>query len=330
MTEEEDLIYKTISKDFVRKSGYWYGVKCPFCGDSKTARSVHLYIRLAGDNDIGMKCYRIGCDVARKMGVSDAIKLGISDQRVLKMLSDNKGKRRDIEIVKTKNNIRLVNTEVLPAVYEYFKTRTNIDLTPSLMEKYSVILNVKEFIHNNNINSKTMYRIETIIKETDNKVIGFLNRDRTLLYLRCLKDDCSIKHEKINITTNRDTIHSPYEIKHNVDGKDKGIYIFHSEGVFDAVNTSYHITGGVPHYSIASLGYSHLFPTMREYSRHFRDVTTVINRDGDVDPLHVEKHLNRMRYRFNGDLYYIYDKVHHDLGDYSKGLNPTKELITLR
>lgn len=332
MTEIETIIYRSISKDYIKRSGNWYGIKCPFCGDSRTPKSVHLYIRLAGDSEIALKCYRIGCDVARRMTVSDAIKLGISDQKVLTHLATtNRQYDKNKKNLTSKNNIILTESVNMKSI-EYFKQRTDIDIKHiGDLERYSLVLDLNSFINKNEINNKaSIYKMKKILESTDNNVVGFLNRDRTLLYVRNIIDDGFIKHDKINLYEHNDIIHSPYEIKSNVENKDRDFYIIYSEGCFDAVNVSYHMMHNVDHISLASLGFSHLFPTIYNYSRHYRDVYTIINRDGDINPLIVERYLKSIKYRLGKEAYYIYDEILHDMGDYSKGLKPKKELITLR
>lgn len=334
MTELEESIHESLFNrfGFIRPSNGWYGIKCPFCGDSKTNRSVHLYIRLAGDNNIRMRCYRIGCDVSRRMSVADAIKLGISNKDVLRVLASNKKFEESDRIISgIKNNIKLP-TSIKDSVNEYFKLRTNYDLNIGRLDKFSIIGDVSEFINLNekNIPDRVVKRISSLVKVNDNDVIGFLNRDRTLAYFRTVKEGTGTKHDKINISRDSDIIHSPYEIRNNMDKVDKHLYIFYSEGTFDAVNCAIHIIPDNNSYiSLASFGFSHLFATIRMYSKHYNKVTTIINRDSDINPETVIRYLKANKYRFGGECYFIYDKVLHDLGDYSKGLSPVKEQIIL-
>lgn len=329
MTAEENIIYNTLySKEYMKKSGYWYGIKCPFCGDTKTPKSVHLFIRLGGDNNVAMTCYKLGCDVSRRMSVADALKLGVTDSSVLKMLADNKNIKNINKTSSGINNI-LLSEVFKPEIASYFKSRTLIDVDKAAIEKYSIVGCIDSFI---DLNKTTIHKdIQKKLLYLKNKYpkgfIGFLNRDRTLMYIRNIDEESKDKHDKMSLSEDF-IIHSPYEIRHNVDYKQKDFIIFHNEGCFDAINISKHISGGVPHYSIASLGFSHMFGVMRYYSAHYRDVTTVINRDGDINPTIVEKYLSRYKYRYQ-DVYWVYNTESKDIGDMRLPINPVKEKITL-
>lgn len=330
MTEIEKSIYDVIVKrGYTKRSNGWYGTKCPFCGDSSKSNSAHLYIRLAGDNNIVMKCYRLNCDVHRVMTISDAIQLGIKESTVLDLLVNMKKSKDEKQYSMEKNNIILSKDLSNSVVSNYFKVRTNIDLVDyNILNRYSLVSNLEDFLNINKLPEKIEFRLRNIVKEKQNNLIGFLNKERTLLYLRsCNDEDKENRHFKINIT-GKEIIHAPYEILQGVENKDKDIYISYAEGCFDAVNMSRHMLDNVNHISLASFGYSHLFSIMREYSKHFRDVTSVIVKDKDVSRVNIEKYCKFNAYRFN-KVYMVEDKYNHDLGDYSKKLTPVMDEILL-
>ena len=204
------------------KSGSWYGVRCPFCGDSTKSNKPHLFLYLDEKNDglIGMKCFQPKCDISTIMDDEKAVKLGIFDRDIISFLLDNKGKFNKIvkQLEDTPSGIKLKVDSILPEQIVYIKNRTEKDFSTSTMiRKYKYVTDVSKFLKDNEdlITNKEDSRFE-LLKKMD--VVGFLNPTHTMLHCRNISDGKDVmKHIRIPlIKLPMYAEHVPYTIYQNM------------------------------------------------------------------------------------------------------------------
>lgn len=320
------------------KSGSWYGVRCPFCGDSTKSNKPHLFLYLDEKNDglIGMKCFQPKCDISTIMDDEKAVKLGIFDRDIISFLLDNKGKFNKIvkQLEDTPSGIKLKVDNILPEQIVYIKNRTEKDFSTSTMiRKYKYVTDVNKFLKDNEdlITNKEDTRFE-LLKKMD--VVGFLNPTHTMLHCRNISDGKDVmKHIRIPlIKLPMYAEHVPYTIYQNTKDDDdyEEYHRFYGEGLFDVINTSIYMACDVKGKFVATSSFSAMRGIINRETLFKPNKTEVVIKDADISVNMIKSLFKPYGYRLKDNkITYIYNDSGKDFGNIKDEIKPMKKTITL-
>jgi hypothetical protein len=313
----------------LQKSGTdWYGLKCPFCGDSGKHNSRHLHIRIPKDpNDTlyGIKCFKPGCGKSGILNVHDLQKLGVKSRAVHDFLKDHEISSAALVYNLEKrvlHNITLQGCDVkrYEPIDTYFKKRTNIDLT-DVYGDLRIIPDVKKFMDLNAhlIKTKSDKRWNYLYDHPEDCIV-FINKTFTRLFVRYILNPR--KHDKIDIVKFDFMLsHCNYTLEKNVvENQITGLKGFIGEGIFDIVNTFLHYTdrsGSLLEATGGIEGYLKVFMSM---SRQYYDINYIFLKDSDVSESYFMNLYKKYMYRFKYNPFILYSENTKDNGDMS--LNP--------
>lgn len=318
---------------YTRTSKGWLGVKCPFCGDSKKAKSVHMYVRIPSDendNVYALKCFRTNCGYSSIMKPQDLIKFGITDPELFKFIEENYHKsNKMIRVIEKVKNDLILPKEIIktPAVSSYLNKRTGVDFNDYyIQEKLSFIPDIKKFIIMNQSVIDDSDGLRYIWDNADTSIC-FLNRTGTRLFARHIAGYKT--HSIVSLKYLPDFVsHQPYTIINGVGENDiKGFYYSISEGIFDTINMYLHISGGVNGIFEAAGSASAIKNRFLEGSKYFYDIDWIFGKDSDVDMKFFMKLKSEYHYRFKNKASIVFSENTKDIGDLSECFIPRKKEI---
>lgn len=338
MTEVGKLLLTELQeKHKLYKSGAdWHGLRCPFCGDSShDPKAHHLYVRIPSDDKdklYGIKCFKPGCGKAGVLNIHDLVKLGVKSRAVHEFIRNNEITSDEL-IYKTEKRVL---TEVTlngcddikyPSIVDYFKGRTNFDLS-DIYNEIRMIPNIKAFIDINKhlITDKKDKRWGYLYNHPEDCVC-FINKTKTRIFVRYINNPR--KHDKIDIIKYDFLFsHANYSIEKSLGvGQITGLRGYIGEGLFDIINmylnysdnksSIYEATGGIE-------GFTKAFMNM---SREYYDIIWMFLQDADVNDIFFKNLYNKNKYRFKYNPFVIHSKNTKDLGDVRD--NPIIETVQL-
>lgn len=329
------LILDDLGSKVLKRSGKWVGVKCPFCGDSNSHKP-HLWLMMSDEQDgfVGMRCFQPKCDVRGILNLDRATRLGIKNKEVLTYLMKNKGSHSNrLRVIESKvNNIDISTSfDTAPLEYMYNRTNKNFD-TPSFVQKFSYVGNVREFLEKNwkYITNRDMKMIKYILS---NPCACFLNQTRTRLFARTLSDDVSIKHVKLSLVNiPMFAKHAPYKIYQNTQPEDdySEHHRFYGEGLFDVINTSIHISGGIKSEFIGCSSFNAMKLIIDEETLLRPNKQEVVVKDADITINQLIKIFTPISYRLSSQPYVIYNRVGKDFGNIKDKIEGVREKLNIK
>ena len=316
------------TRDIVKPSGVdWYGVRCPFCGDSQNnPNAFHLYLRIPSsteDDLYAMRCFKPSCNVSRVMTQQDLLKLGVRNREVSEAIGKYQvyNKVKDTELMNFRSNIIIPKGEVGVDTKAYFKERTGYDLTEELIIKLRIIPDIRKFLKENKdvIQTLSDVRLQNMYNKPDNH-IGFMNDTGTRIEVRYHgKHGRSRNHDKIPlIKLDKFQEHKAYVIEEDVaEYNTSGLAVVVGEGLFDTINSYLHldIKKGL---FIETGGFSSFTSTILSYTRKYYDIDWYILKDSDIGDWYFDWLLKNYGYRFKNGIYIVSSKNTKDIGDMSK------------
>lgn len=323
------LLEELQAKHRLHKSGTdWYGLRCPFCGDSDKHNSYHLYMRIPKDpNDIlyGIKCFKPGCGKSGILNVHDLQKLGVKSRAVHDFMRDNEISSAALVYNMEKrviHEITLQGCDVTRygSLDEYFKKRTNIDLS-DVYGDLRIIPDIKKFIDLNQhlIQDKKDKRWIYLYNHPEDCFV-FINKTFSRLFVRYINNPR--KHDKIDIVKFDFMLsHCNYTLEKGISPNQiTGLKVFIGEGIFDIVNTYLHYTdrsGSLLESTGGIEGYLKVFLAI---SRQYYDINYIFLKDSDVMESYFLNLYKKYMYRFKYSPFILYSENTKDNGDMS--LNP--------
>ena len=219
----------------------WY-VRCPYCGDSKDLSHGHLSIKIdtKTDEPILWRCFKCGeCGILTETLLND---LGIvidSEHRALLKASIKKG------TVKNKFLNSYIEKIVIPTYYgeiayrnlTYINSRLGTDISINEAKKYSIILDLDQFLSENGIDN--LYNISKKMRAfIQNNYVGFLSTSKNKIILRLVNDIPSAKrYLKFPLNPYNKNPASFYNIPSAIDIlSPEKIHIHIAEGIFDIIS----------------------------------------------------------------------------------------------
>lgn len=245
-------------------------IRCPFCGDSiHDPNKGHMYIQ--SSPPYKFFCQR--CNIAGILNTDILKSLDISDNKIftninhsyvnyIKTLGNKYGKsflsysKKKLRYIPNRYN-RLEKNKI-----SYFNKRLGIELEENDINKYKIILNLKDFFNNNDIDINKRLKTNTdkkIFNAIQNDAIGFLSSDRSTINCRFLHEETIGKrYIQYSIYPDNPMSKKLYTISNNIDITKLEHNIILTEGVFDIIGVYNHILNKNDEYiCIASNGKSY-------------------------------------------------------------------------
>lgn len=226
-------------------------VRCPICGDSKKdPRKARLYI----ENKSPYRWYCFNCD---SCGIINDNILGMltSDSYDINFLKDIKHKQK--EYINKKNKVCskiysknkyfkqkpvFSHNKLYTDKLEYLEQRLGVTLNYSDIDKFKIVLSIIDFYKDNDldINKRiTTDKEEYIVKNLDEKYVGFLSADKNIIIFRNIdKNEEKYRFNNFNIINN-DYIDGKktYTIENDINLLQESYPVRIAEGPIDIIST---------------------------------------------------------------------------------------------
>ena len=216
-------------------------VRCPFCGDSANRKHAHCYVGFKENGAVLYFCHR--CPATSMVTPEVLHKFGIFNDELDAFF----GKKRKYTSFITKiikNNVVQIPNYVLPKRIrpedeikaKYFEKRTGIKVNNETIENYSLVINLSDFLTENNILiSRYEKEKQFVIKELSKNFIGFLSSNKSIISFRAVGDTNFTKN-KFNFVIDENYKQSFYYIpKTSIDLLTLNPKIVLAEGTFDII-----------------------------------------------------------------------------------------------
>lgn len=213
------------------------------CGKCRVNRRRTLYMIIADNSPVMLKCFRASCtiDYLAANPDTDVTKARMITEDELRQLGfDNE--EAIVEIMNCKNFVHrktksLINrtsiiqdTNLSSDQQEYIRTRCNFTPSKYEIDKYHIVSNINEFIVDNDVEMSG--EIESMYsKYTKCNSITFLC-NKTTLSTRAIASNVRMQKSIINMTSN--VTSSGYVIGDSISNKHTLVL---TEGIFDIINT---------------------------------------------------------------------------------------------
>lgn len=218
-------------------------VRCPFCGDSHNIKHAHCYVGFKEEDGVVLYfCHK--CPATSRVTPDFLHKMGIFNDELDNYFSKkiNKYGRSINKIIK--NNLISIPNYVLPKRIKpedekkakYFEKRTGIRVNNEAIENYNLIINLKDFLNENNI-PLCRYTDEKqyVINELSKNFLGFLSNNKSMIAFRAV-NGTSFTKNKFNFVIDDNYKQSFYYIpKTTIDLLTLRPKIVLAEGTFDII-----------------------------------------------------------------------------------------------
>lgn len=320
MKDLSEHLLRSIEKRFKihKHAKEWYGLSCPFCGDSPNPNTYHLFIRLPANDDIyAIKCFQPKCDVSGILKRKHLMTLGIHDIDIWEAIDK-------LELINIKYESINIDGIILPLkpkenVKAYYEWRTQKELTEEVIIKESIIVDIVEF-YNLNFDRIHFLDLEYYIYNNNvDNIIGFLTKNRNQIFIRNFNENAKKPHMKISLLSEEKAVISKdwYEINNNHSIYKEDNNIIHSEGGFDAVNAR-HILGGINGLYIAYGSYNS-FKTLFPYvaKKHYNP-NHIFMLDKDITDMSLKSLIKKNSYMCEGKNFMCRNTKGKDFGNLSE------------
>ena len=233
-------------------------IRCPYCGDSKDARSAHLYVGYnRKKNTISYHCFK--CNTEGDVGIQFFRTLGIYDSNIISLVAEfnashggnisfntHKGYTTDRSAIVIDPIIPVYNTSEYIKKLNYINKRIGGNLGFPEIQAYRIVLNLLDFLSANGIT--TYSRHISIMEQLAIGFVGFLSADSTHVTLRRIVPESAV-HESIQKRYSNYTIHEDgvqmYCIREWIDETIPNIVCI-AEGAFDILSLHYNFLYAFP------------------------------------------------------------------------------------
>lgn len=334
--------YNRLLRDaLIKWSGYyktsngWIGVKCPFCGDSKKEKSVHLFVRISNNEDDNVymtRCFRTNCGHTGILKASELVKFGIINSDLFSFVQSQEYKSyKKIKTVDKEDSKLIISLDSYSSkeIQEYMIKRIGIDAQDSdVRRRLRFIPDIRNFILKNQDVLAPSDSLKYIWDNADTSVC-FLNKNGTRIFARHINPINDRKHSIATIVNIPDyAVHTPYTIVNGIGEYD--IDNFHyalCEGIFDILNMYLYISGGVSGIFEATGSASSIRNRFLRASNYYYDINWIMGKDSDVSMDFFQKLKKTYDYRFKNPLSIVYSENTKDIGDLSEKFIPKKKII---
>lgn len=334
--EFKELLIEELYNLFdVRRSGYEYIIRCPFCGDSsRNPWKKRLYIRINKDDNYPLKFNCFKCGRSGILSKEDLIDMGVENPVLLDNINtvnktSDKEDTKGIYLSK-KSYIRSLSFKVPELVWDnklnYISNRLKINFTLDDFKDMKVILSLYEFLSLNDIHT-SMFSKHTL-DMLDRYYIGFMSSYNSHILFRLTNDNLNtpkwIKYPIVKESTSMKCIYS-VNSSGDVYSKDKFIVNI-AEGVFDIISVNYNFdfkSSNTMNLAIGGKDYTNIFIYLISLGIVGSNVIINIFADNDKDfnktaknPTTIEwfsKNLSFYKNYFNSINIY-YNKKNKDFG----------------
>lgn len=228
-------------------------IRCPFCGDSKTSlKDAHFYIH----NSPPFAFYCQKCNVSSKAMSPDVLKkIGVFNPKINNLLSsslaeyriklntkygnhfDNYFSSKEV-VLRPKKFTNLENSKLA-----YIEKRLGIKLNEDDIDRYKIILNLYDFLEQNNINVERRNDKELEkIKQLNDHYVGFLCNDKNMITFRNMNSNEEERYYNFRIFKETAEFSKKFfVIKNTLDLSSRVFNIHLAEGIFDIIGVFNHI-----------------------------------------------------------------------------------------
>lgn len=185
---------KTLSVCKNSSNGLQWTIRCPYCGDSRTANHGHFSIKINTNDESPIMYHCLKCNegglltsqVLEDLGIGSTDPL-LRELRATNMLV-NKGAYFKDRIKDYKVEVPIDNFMTKRKI-QYIENRIGVTLTPTECASYKIITSLSSFLMSNNIeiNTKTPThdRIDSrMVYELDSHYVGFLSSNNNKIIFR--------------------------------------------------------------------------------------------------------------------------------------------------
>lgn len=239
--------------------------RCRLCGDSRDPKSKHFYIGFANDSVILYNCFKCGSSgvftpkMLRMFDLYDSTEIAIELDRYNKeMMKLPKNRIYSDTAIHRLNNNFISDNDLSLAKLRYINNRLGTNLTYQDILNMKIVLNLKDLLRSNYINSYT--RHENIVDELDTSFIGFISYDNSFINMRNLRSgkvhkSVDTRYVNYNIFGKVDNSKRYYIIPTNINLLDPNpIKIRIAEGPFDILSIYHNMVEDKYNNVFASIG----------------------------------------------------------------------------
>lgn len=166
--------------------------RCHFCGDSRNPSDMHLYIGIASDGFIKYNCFKcntggiVDAKFLRDLECFDTGLINLCVDHNRKLLESNRSQSGTLSKFSYLQNIvmPLSDNDFANKKLDYISNRMGHVFTIHDINRFKIILNLKDFLDINGISKYT--RHPDLIDLIDKYFIGFLSMDNKYIIMRRL------------------------------------------------------------------------------------------------------------------------------------------------
>lgn len=266
----------TLPVHHVSSNGIQHVVRCPYCGDSLNPSHAHFSIRIDTSDPLDPLLFR-----CLKCSTSGFLTKQVLEDLQLSLPSEvSQGLSKLNRVSSTVHRITAIRTEnfktpiprfdqVTINKVNYLNTRLGLNLNANDYTSLNCILNLKDFMNENNLHTAYMGSecTQWTLRFLDEHYVGFLGKNRNVITCRYLNDVDSSKlkfepsrYLKPKFNRNNLDPNSYYSIPNKIDimyTNDINIHI--AEGPFDILGVFHHLMNSELennfYYAVCGFGY---------------------------------------------------------------------------
>ena len=307
--------------------------RCHICGDSKNLSDAHMYIGFR-DGTIVYNCFKCGAKgiVDRKF-LKD---MGCYEQSIIDLCSEQNSKNNNLSSTKSRALfasskakhllIPLSNNDFAIKKFNYIANRLGLAIDSSFIQRFKIILNLKDFLDLNGITRYT--RDPTVIDILDKFFLGFLSADNCYVILRRMVPEGKLpeyidyRFVNYNIFNLSDSAKKYYTIPTTVN-MNQPLSIHIAEGVFDILSIYLNLQHDNPnalYTAICGKSYEEIVKyIIVEYG--FMNCNLHIYPDADIDTRIIKSIANKVR------IFGMSTFIHRNTFQGQKDFGVSKDLI---
>lgn len=311
-----------------------------FCQECRNHRRSALYMYVAEDSALFLKCFRASCSLKRAVTAQDLVDLGFKNQEAIKLLLStcnlNKLEFKNIEY--SVNDLIITTTRFSVKQEDYFYKRCRFVPTKVDMDFYHLIPNFRQLVYDNFISLdgvKNKYKdfLEKYEKHfpeyNKTEYITYFTNDGNKFLYRSIDDTSkSIPKGQISIEPNKKSL---YHVSKTDNPEDLVI----CEGIFDLINISktfhknsdnsvFTSTGGIAAFE------KHIIELHKKYSNSIKNLYIYADSDIyveeykrydlDINAISIilRKVFKKIPIIMFEKVYIIYNTKYKDVGDMDK------------
>lgn len=251
----DDTLYNYLKKNLpvckMTLNKQEFSIRCPFCGDSiKDKRSSHFYI--SNYKPHLFHCFK--CETSGIFNNKILIMLNLSNNEIVNKLNKEFTEYKKNLNIKYGNNFENYfsskKLNYYPNSYndlemkkiEYIENRLGIEMIESDIEKYKIILNLKDFLSSNNICFNRNNNEKNKIDDLTKNYVGFLLNDKNMINFRNINPNSETRYTNFKLFPDSISFTRKfYTISNHINLSRDIFNIYMTEGIFDILGVYNHI-----------------------------------------------------------------------------------------